>query len=209
MAVVFVLGGRMRSIPLVFVCLAIAPGAALADSAVPAPPATTAAAAPPPAAAAPAPAEDGMSLRNGFSVSAGEEFGSGPSSGLNGQLFGADWRIGARINADYAVYAHSHLSFGTAHIGAASGVTGNFAAALLAERSLPARTFVAAGGGYGVLNNPSGPLAQARVGWYPMEQANDRVLRRLNVALDARWYFAGEAIGTVTQIALTLGYDRF
>lgn len=193
--------------PLVFVCLAIAPNLAAADSAVPAPPATTSAAAPPASSASSA--DDGMSLRNGFSVSAGEEFGSGPSSGLNGQLFGADWRIGARINADYAVYLHSHLSFGTAHIGAASGVTGNFAAALLAERSLPARTFVAAGGGYGVLNNPNGPLAQARVGWYPMEQATDRVLRRLNVALDARWYFAGEAIGTVTQIALTIGYDRF
>jgi hypothetical protein len=31
----------------------------------------------------------------------------------------------------------------------------------------------------------------------------------LNLALDARFYFAGDAIGTVTQIALTLGYDRF
>jgi hypothetical protein len=36
-----------------------------------------------------------------------------------------------------------------------------------------------------------------------------RVHRRVNVALDARWYFAGEAVGTVTQLALTLGYDRF
>jgi hypothetical protein len=197
----------MRSYPLVFVCLAFGSATAFADSAVPAPPPSASA----PAAIAPAPAasNDGMSLRNGFSVSAGQEFGSGPSSGLSGQLFGADWRIGAKINSDYAVYLHSHLSFGNAHIGAASGMTGNFAAAILAERTLPARVFVAGGGGYGVLNNPSGPLAQARVGWYLMEQSSAAVLRRLNVALDARWYFAGEQIGTVTQIALTLGYDRF
>jgi hypothetical protein len=150
-----------------------------------------------------------MRLRNGFSFSAGEEFGSGPSSGLSGSLFGGDWRIGAKISDDYAVYLHSHLSFGTAHIGAASGVTGNLAAAVLAERSLPARLFVAGGGGYGVLNNPSGPLAQLRLGWYPMEHAPNTVARRLNVAFDSRWYFAGAGVGTVTQLAFSVGYDRF
>ena len=33
--------------------------------------------------------------------------------------------------------------------------------------------------------------------------------RRLNVAFDARWYFAGDNVGTVTHLALSLGYDRF
>src|SRR5258706_6160506 len=144
----------MRSYPMVLVCLAFGPGLVVADSAVPAPPPAATSA---PAAIAPAPSpstNDGMSLRNGFSVSAGEEFGSGPSSGLNGQLFGADWRIGAKINQDFAVYLHSHLSLGTAHIGGNSGMTGNFASALLVERMLPGRAFVAGGGGYGVLNNP-------------------------------------------------------
>ena len=60
-----------------------------------------------------------------------------------------------------------------------------------------------------MLNNPSGPLAQLRAGWYPFEQVSSGKVRRLNVAADARWYFAGDNIGTVTQIAFTIGYDRF
>ncbi len=197
----------MRS-SIVFVCLAFAPSVVLADPTLGMAPDAA------PSVVAPVPAPvvvpvSGPHLRNGFSFSAGEEFGSGPSSGLSGQLFGGDWRIGAQINELYGVYVDSHLSFGTAHIGATSGVTGNLAVALMGERALPGRTFIAAGGGYGVLNNPSGPLAQARIGWYPMEHSDSEVSRRLNIALDARWYFAGDQIGTVTQVALTLGYDRF
>ena len=105
------------------------------------------------------------------------------------------------------MYADTHLSLGTAKIGAASGYTGNFAFAVLGERELPARTFVAAGGGYGVLNNPSGLLAQVRGGMNL--GGSESVMRRWNVALDARFYFAGEQIGTVSQISVTLGYDRF
>jgi hypothetical protein len=181
---------------------------ATADQAPAAAPPTTVTA--PATTAAPAPSsDDGVHFRNGFSLSAGEEFGSGPSSGLSGQLFGADWRIGARIAGDWAVYADTHLSLGTAKIGGTGGVTGNFAIAALGERALPGRTFVAAGGGYGVLNNPSGPLVQARAGWYIFQHDAPTVSRRLNVAIDARWYFAGGDVGTVTQIALTLGYDRF
>lgn len=189
----------MKTSSMLLVCLGISSTAAYADNA-----ATATAPAPQ------QPAEDGMRLRNGFSLSASEEFGSGPSSGLSGQLFGLDWRIGAHINEDYAVYLQTHLSFGNAHIGQASGVTSDFATALMAERSLPARTFVAAGAGYGVLNNPSGPLGQVRIGWYPMDSALGVVSRRLNVALDARWYFADSmTVGTVTQVAATIGYDRF
>ena len=183
---------------------ATASPAAAPVSAAPAP--STAATSTPPAAPSSA---DGVHFRNGFSLSAGEEVGSGPSSGLTGQLFGGDWRIGARIAGDWAVYADTHLSFGTAKIGAASGVTGNFAIAAMGERALPLRTFIAAGGGYGVLNNPNGPLVQARAGWYIFKHDDLSVARRLNVAVDARWYFAGANVGTVTQIALTLGYDRF
>ena len=135
--------------------------------------------------------------------------GSGPSESLSGQLYGVDWRIGAAITDKIAVYADTHLSFGTASIGGSSGVTGNFATALIGEYTLPMRIFVGGGAGYGVLNNPSGPLAQARVGWYPFEKTSDGKARRLNVALDARFYFPGEAIGTVSHYALSLGYDRF
>jgi hypothetical protein len=148
-------------------------------------------------------------LRNGFSLSVGEEFGSGPSSGLTGQLYGFDWRFGAQINDSIAAYLHTHLSLGTAEIGGASGLTGNFAAAVVAEYTLPQRVFFGGGAGYGVLNNPDGPLAELRAGWYPFKHTSDGKGRRLNVAFDARWYFAGDLVGTVTHLALSLGYDRF
>ena len=69
------------------------------------------------------------------------------------------------------------------------------------------RIFAAAGGGYGVLNNPNGPLDADPRGWYPLTQRAIES-RRLNVALDAGSTSRGH-IGTVTQMALTLGYDRF
>jgi hypothetical protein len=194
---------RLVSIGLVCLVPAIAAADTVATAAEPAPPPMNSAIAPAP----PPPPAPGTHLRNGFSLSLGEEVGSGPSSGLSGQLYGVDWRIGAKLAGPYSVYADTHLSLGTAKIGAASGYTGNFAFAVLGERELPARTFIAAGGGYGVLNNPSGLLAQLRGGMNL--GGSESVMRRWNVALDARFYFAGEQIGTVSQISVTLGYDRF
>ena len=184
------------------------------DSAPPATPATpdatapTEAAKPAPAADAPV-VEQGLTFRNGFSISVGQETGSGPSAGLSGQLYGVDWRIGAQLNAALGIYVHSHISLGTAKIGATSGMTGNLATAVVGEYTLPVRLFVGGGVGYGVLNNPSGPLAEVRAGWYPFKKTSEGKARRLNLAVDARFYFAGPAIGTVTHIALSLGYDRF
>jgi len=201
----------MRLISIGLVCLVPAIAAAdtgtqVATATEPAPSSTNSAIAPAPP-PPPAP-EPGTHLRNGFSLSVGEELGSGPSSGLSGQLYGVDWRIGAKLAGPYSVYADTHLSLGTAKIGGASGYTGNFAFAVMGERELPAKTFVAAGGGYGVLNNPSGMLAQLR-GGMNLGGDNSQVMRRWNLALDARFYFAGDQIGTVSQISLTLGYDRF
>ena len=158
------------------------------------------------------PADEGVSLRNGFSLSVGQEFGETASGAdISGQLYGLDWRIGAVISEAVSVHLHSHISFGTASVGGASGATGNFATAAVGEYTLPMRLFVGAGAGYGVLNNPNGPLAEARIGYYPFEKTSAGKARRLNVALDARWYFvddAGTGI-TVSHIALSLGYDRF
>ncbi len=153
--------------------------------------------------------EQGLTFRNGFSISVGQETGSGPSAGLTGQLYGVDWRIGAQLNAALGLYVHSHISLGTAKIGATSGLTGNLATAVVGEYTLPVRLFVGGGVGYGVLNNPSGPLAEVRAGWYPFKKTSEGKARRLNLAVDARFYFAGPSIGTVTHIALSLGYDRF
>lgn len=194
---------------LLLVCLGFSSFAYADDNTVavvaPPPPNTVAVPAP-----APEPEPDrGMRLRNGFSLSAGQEWGSGPSSGFSAQLFGGDWRIGAQITEQIGMYVDTHLSFGNGEIGAAKGSTGNFAIAMMGEYTLPQRIFLAGGGGYGVLNNPDGPLAQVRVGWYPFETNATSKVRRLNIAADARWYFPGDAIGTVTQLSLTVGYDRF
>lgn len=154
----------------------------------------------------------GVTLRNGFSLSAGQEFGeTAGGADISGQLYGVDWRIGAVITEAISLHLHSHLSLGTAGVGNNSGATGNFATAVVGEYTLPMRLFVGAGAGYGVLNNPSGPLAEFRVGYYPFEKSTSGKARRLNVAFDARWYFvddAGTGV-TVTHLALSLGYDRF
>jgi hypothetical protein len=158
---------------------------------------------------APVPASSTTGLRNGFSLSAGQEFGG--DRDISGTMFGFDWRIGYRISEPVSVYLHSHMSFGSAseNNGASKGLTGTFATALMGEYMLPMRLFVGGGAGWGVLNNPNGPLAEARVGYYPMKTSAVGKARRLNVALDARFYFANQGYGTVNQIQLSLGYDRF
>ena len=170
----------------------------------------------PPAPPAPGPAlrsfDDGTGFRNGFSLSAGQEFGTTDSGvEISGQLFGVDWRIGAQVTKAIAVYLDTHLSLGTVKGGASEGTTGNFATALVGEYTLPMRLFIGGGFGYGVLNNPSGPLAQVRIGYYPFEKTSQGKARRLNVALDTRLYFIDEGGDglTMKHIALSIGYDRF
>jgi hypothetical protein len=200
-----------RSRFVVFVCLASSSVAfAQPDSSAPAPepasePAPAPASEPAPA---PAPAPGTSGLRNGFSLTAGQEFGG--DRDISATLFGFDWRIGWRINEPISVYLHSHLSFGSGKEGnGASGLTGNFATALVGEYMLPMRLFIGAGGGFGVLNNPSGALLEARVGYYPLKTNAVGKARRLNVSLDHRVYFANQGYGTVNHVSISLGYDRF
>ncbi|HEY5933921.1 MAG TPA: hypothetical protein VIU61_04785 [Kofleriaceae bacterium] len=161
---------------------------------------------------APAPESEGMTLRNGFSVSLGQEFGtSNLMNEFSGQLYGIDWRIGAQINKALGIYLDSHLSFGSVKVNSVTGSTGNFAAAAIGEYTLPMRLFFGGGAGYGILNNPSGPLVAARAGYYPFEASSTGKSRRWNIALDMRLYFVKEGPESVTMkhIAVTLGYDRF
>ncbi len=178
----------MRSLSVVLICLASS-SVALADSDPAAEPSTS-------------------GLRNGFSLSAGQE--SGGDRDISATLFGVDWRIGWRVSEPISVYLHSHMSFGSATEGnGASGFTGTFATAVVGEYTLPMRLFVGGGAGYGVLNNPSGSLLEARVGYYPFATTSTAKTRRLNVALDYRVYFANQGYGTVNHIALSIGYDRY
>ncbi len=188
--------------------------AGAADPATPPDPA--AAPTPAPSVSQPAMAESppasGPTLRNGFSLSVGQEFGtSNIGNEFSGQLYGVDWRIGAQINKALGVYVHSHLSLGSISTNSVSGYTGNLATAVVGEYTLPMRVFLGAGAGYGVLNNPSGPLVAFRAGYYPFEKSSEGKARRLNVALDARLYFvsAGAESITMKHIAVSIGYDRF
>jgi hypothetical protein len=177
----------MRSLSVVLLCLASSSSVALAD---------------------PAPAPSTSGFRNGFSLSAGQEFGG--DRDISATMFGLDWRIGWRVSEPISVYLHSHLSFGSGTEGnGASGVTGTFAGAVVGEYTLPMGLFVGGGGGYGVLNNPNGPLLEARVGYYPFENDSPGKQRRLNVAIDYRAYFANQGYGTVNHVALSIGYDRW
>jgi hypothetical protein len=183
----------MRSFPAVLLCLASSSLAFLASSSL---------------AFADEPDPTPSGLRNGFSLSAGQE--SGGDRDISATMFGVDWRIGWRINEPIAIYLHSHLSFGSATEGnGASGLTGTFASAVVGEYQLPMGLFFGAGAGYGVLNNPSGPLLEARVGYYPFGTNSVAKERHLNIAIDYRAYFASDGYGTVNHIALSLGYDRF
>jgi hypothetical protein len=205
---------------MVLLCLTSTTSIALAQGATAEPAATPAVAAAEPAATTntsvatpapapmPAPEPSSSGLRNGFSLSAGQEFGG--DRDVSGTMFGVDWRIGWRVSQPISVYLQSHLSFGSAKEGnGASGVTGTFASALMGEYVLPMRVFVAGGAGYGVLNNPNGPIVAARVGYYPMKTNGIGKARHLNIALDYRAFFANQGYGTVNHIALSLGYDRF
>ena len=194
----------MRSFSMVLVCLASSSSLALAES-DPAPAASVPATASAPAASVSA---RSSGLRNGFSLSAGQEFGGDRE--IAATMFGVDWRIGWRVNEPISIYLHSHMSFGSGkEANGAAGATGTFASALVAEYMLPMRVFVGGGAGYGILNNPNGAIAQARIGYYPMKTSAVGKARRLNVTLDYRAFFANQGYGMVNHVALSLGYDRF
>ncbi len=176
----------MRRLALAMVCLASSTSVALADE--------------------PLPKTSG--LRNGFSLSAGQEFGG--NTNVSATMFGVDWRIGWRFTEAVSAHLHSHMSFGSLDSDVETGFTGTFATAVVGEYTMPFGLFGGVGGGWGVLNNPNGPLLEARVGYY-ISGAEPTVAkkRRLNVALDYRAYAVGGPYGTVNQVQLTVGYDRF
>jgi hypothetical protein len=189
-----------------------APPDPAAASAEPAPaPAPSAA----PSPAEPAPAEDGGRFRFGINGTAGVESVSADNSdaSLSGAMFGLDVRLGYQVMNLLAIYAEPHLSFGSLGTGAGgvpiSGGTGTFIGTALAELTLIDRLFVAAGAGYGVLNNPSGLAFEARVGGYPIMVKSDKGPRRkgLMVGGTFRSVFVDGATGTLFMGCI--GYEAF
>lgn len=168
------------------------------------------AASPAPAAEAAEPAEkDGLRFRGGISLGAGLE----KVSIVSGPMVGIDGRLGVQVNNLLAIYAQPHLSFGSLSAGTAGGgiqgATGTFAVAAMADVTLIDHLFVGAGFGYGILNNPKGPMFQARVGGYPLMGHGANGIRRkgLMIGGDLRTIFITGATGIMLMAAI--GYEAF
>ncbi|HUU02808.1 MAG TPA: hypothetical protein VM425_15350 [Myxococcota bacterium] len=154
-------------------------------------------------------AQDGARFRWGISLGGGYE----KVSSFAGPMGGLDCRLGVQINDMWAVYAQPHLSVGSLSTGTGglglSGLTGTFGAAALGEVTLIDRFFAAAGVGYGVLNNPSGFMLQARLGGYPLMGRGEDGARRkgLMLGVDFRTIFVEGY--TAILVFGTIGYEAF
>ena len=148
--------------------------------------------------------EGSLRFRSGISAGGGIETIAGNSFAMGG----IDGRLGAQLSEHMGLYVAPHLSYGSGSIGGVSGSTGTFAFTALADYTFIERLFVAGGGGYGVLNNPSGPVLHFRLGGYPLlSEETDGQRKGLVVALDSRTFFASGL--TVEHIMVSLGYEKF
>ena len=184
---------------------------ALAQPAPPPPPPPAPGAAP--AAPAPGGEKDGLRLRGGVSAVAGGMF----LNNYSGFMAGVDGRLGLQINNLIGVYAVPHLTFGPVKVdvgpASASTVIGLFSATAVADVTLIDHIFVGAGGGFGVVNNPTGPVAHFRAGAYPLMGHGANGIRRkgLVLSLDTRLYFLSQAgvSTTVMELSGGIGYEAF
>jgi hypothetical protein len=144
-------------------------------------------------------------FRGGVSAGAGGMF----ISDYSGFLGGVDGRLGLQINDLIGVYAVPHLSFGPVSVGSVSSAIGVFSATGVVDATFIDHIFVGAGGGFGVVNNPSGPVVHFRAGGYPLMGHGDDGIRRkgLMVGADVRLYVLSGA--TVMQVMGGLGYEAF
>jgi hypothetical protein len=170
--------------------------------------APTAEMAEPISAEAPTNVEGGTRFRWGISGGAGYE----SVSNVSGPMFGLDARLGVQWNDLLAFYAQPHLSFGalSTSVGGVgvSGSTGTFAMSAMAEATLVDRFFIGLGGGYGLLNNPDGPMFHGRLGGYPLMSKDKHGVRRgLMLGMDFRTIFISGATGLL--IMGSIGYEAF
>jgi hypothetical protein len=145
-------------------------------------------------------------FRGGIAAAGGAEFASNITFGMGG----VEARLGVQINDLIGVYAQPYLAFGSGTVSGITGFTGTAGTSALVDITLFDHLFVAAGGGYGVLNNPAGPELHFRLGGYPLVgRGNNGITRKgLMVGADLRLYFL-DNYGTVSQIMFGVGYEAF
>lgn len=126
---------------------------------------------------------------------------------------GVDLRLGAQINDLIGIYVQPQLGAYAGTYGGMVGIGGLVGVSGVVDFTLADRFFVGVGGGFGVLNSPSGPEVHLRVGGYPiMKRSDERARRRgLMVGLDFRLHFVSSGGTSLTGIAPTIniGYEAF
>ena len=155
--------------------------------------------------------EDGVRFRGGISVGAGGYFGSYETGNadFSATLVGVDGRLGVQINDLIGIYAQPHLSFGTGKDGAATGFTGLFATSVIADFTFFDRIFVGAGGGFGIVNNPSGPELHLRAGAYPLMDHTGKRRKGLVLAADLRVILLDAPYSSAVMPFVSIGYEAF
>jgi hypothetical protein len=150
--------------------------------------------------------KDGVRFRGGVSATAGTM----AVSNYSGFLAGVDGRLGLQINNLIGVYVDPHLSFGPVKVGnIGSTAIGVFSATGIVDVTLFDRMFVGAGGGFGIVNNPTGAALHFRLGGYPLMGRGEDGIRRkgLVLAADVQTYFLSGV--TVLQPMGSIGYEAF
>ena len=140
-----------------------------------------------------------------FGISAGGGFLAGPVSGGYG---GGDLRLGFEVNNLIGVYAQPQLGYyGADGFSIGGGLVG---ASAIVDVTLVDRFFVGAGGGYAILNNPSGPELHFRFGGYPVMARSTKGMNRkgLSLAVDLRMFFV-DGYDMFVSPTLNIGYEAF
>jgi hypothetical protein len=151
--------------------------------------------------------EDRVRFRGGVSAGLGGLF----SSVITGFQAGFDGRIGVQVNDLLGFYVQPHLVFGPASAGSGAPTTviGVLSATGMVDLTLFDSFFLGAGGGFGVVNNPYGPVVQLRAGGYPLVGEGESGGRRkgLMLGVDVRIYILDGV--NVVEATGGIGYEAF
>jgi hypothetical protein len=149
---------------------------------------------------------DGVRLRVGASATGGALLVESTTAAA----FGGEARIGVQINHLIGVFGTPHFVISNVG-GGLLGTIGVLAVTGDVDFTFLNHFYVGAGGGFGVVNNPSGPVLHLRLGGYPIVGRGENGVRRrgLQLGADMRNYFVANPVGTVTEITFGAGFEFF
>lgn len=152
---------------------------------------------------------DGARFRWGIQAAGGGEFVSDFAFGMGG----IEGQIGVQFNELVGLYVQPYLALGSGSYRGSTTFTGTAGVSLLVDFTFLDQLFVGVGGGYGILNNPTGPEIHVRFGGYPVVGFGDNGYSRhgLILAVDARTFFlfSGPDVLPVVQVMGSIGYEAF